>query len=77
MTVFSNRYPGLIEADCMTCAHLELDRIGGVFEGMKHGWFMGHPSMYSRCGNKRCPCTKHHDNECTGSNEPGQPGSLY
>lgn len=29
------------------------------------------------CGNKRCPRATHHDNECTGSNEPGQPGSSY
>jgi hypothetical protein len=29
------------------------------------------------CGNKRCPKATHHDNECTGSNEPGQEGSNY
>lgn len=29
------------------------------------------------CGNKRCPRANHHDNACTGSNEPGQPGSAY
>ena len=29
------------------------------------------------CGNKRCPKATHHDHECTGSNEPGQPGSNY
>ena len=29
------------------------------------------------CGNKRCPHAAHHDNACTGSNEPGQKGSLY
>lgn len=29
------------------------------------------------CGNKRCPRATHHDNACTGSNEPGQPGSRY
>lgn len=29
------------------------------------------------CGNKRCPKATHHDNQCTGSNEPGQPGSEY
>lgn len=27
------------------------------------------------CGNKRCPHAEHHDNPCTGSNEPGQPGA--
>lgn len=29
------------------------------------------------CGNKRCPHAAHHDNVCTRSNEPGQPGSGY
>lgn len=29
------------------------------------------------CGNKRCPHAAHHDLPCTGSNEPGQPGSAY
>lgn len=29
------------------------------------------------CGNKRCPHASDHDLDCTGSNEPGQPGSVY
>ena len=29
------------------------------------------------CGNKRCPHARRHDNACTGSNEPGQPGSSW
>jgi hypothetical protein len=29
------------------------------------------------CGNKRCPHATHHDNKCTGSNEPNQKGSRY
>jgi hypothetical protein len=29
------------------------------------------------CGNKRCPRASDHDLDCTGSNEPGQPGSVY
>lgn len=29
------------------------------------------------CGNKRCPHHSDHRNACTGSNEPGQEGSLY
>jgi hypothetical protein len=31
----------------------------------------------STCGNKRCPHATDHRNACTGSNEPGQPGSIY
>ena len=30
-----------------------------------------------KCGNKRCPHANDHRNACTGSNEPGQPGSAY
>ena len=29
------------------------------------------------CGNKRCPKGTDHDLQCTNSNEPGQPGSIY
>lgn len=29
------------------------------------------------CGNKRCPRASDHRLECTGSNEPGQAGSVY
>ncbi len=30
-----------------------------------------------QCGNKRCPHASDHRLACTGSNEPGQPGSRY
>ena len=29
------------------------------------------------CGNKRCPKASDHNLQCTGSNEPGQIGSVY
>lgn len=29
------------------------------------------------CGHKRCPKASDHRLACTGSNEPGQPGSVY
>ena len=29
------------------------------------------------CGNKRCPKASDHQLDCTGSNEPNQPGSVY
>ena len=29
------------------------------------------------CGNKRCPKASDSLNDCTGSNEPGQQGSIY
>lgn len=33
--------------------------------------------LCAQCGNKRCPHAADHRNACTGSNEPGQPGSAY
>lgn len=33
--------------------------------------------LCSTCGNKRCPHATDHRLECTGSNEPGQKGSIY
>lgn len=38
---------------------------------------MGQMILCSVCGNKRCPHSDDHNNPCTGSNEPGQPGSRY
>ena len=29
------------------------------------------------CGSKRCPRATNHELECSGSNEPGQEGSIY
>ncbi len=38
-------------------------------------------SVYMRlcplCGNKRCPKATDHRNECSGSNDAGQIGSIY
>lgn len=31
----------------------------------------------SECGNKRCPKATDHKLKCTGSNDPGQEGSVY
>ncbi|UXZ62559.1 hypothetical protein NUJ28_07550 [Burkholderia multivorans] len=33
--------------------------------------------LCATCGNKRCPHATDHRHDCTGSNEPGQPGSVY
>lgn len=37
-------------------------------------WWM---VVCQKCGNKRCPHAADHRNDCTSSNEPGQPGSNY
>lgn len=33
--------------------------------------------LCSRCGNKRCPHATDHELACSGSNDPGQKGSVY
>lgn len=44
-------------------------------------WWSGINSHFmivcSECGNKRCPHATDHDLACTGSNDVGQPGSIY
>ena len=49
-----------------------------------HACFKASGAMYMtqmivcpNCGNKRCPKASDHDLECTGSNDPGQPGSVF
>lgn len=34
-------------------------------------------SLCPTCGNKRCPGAADHNKVCSGSNDPGQEGSLY
>lgn len=34
-------------------------------------------TLCPECQNKRCPKASDHELACTGSNEPGQPGSIY
>lgn len=42
-----------------------------------HGIPLARMSLCPNCGNKRCPGAANHANECSGSNQPRQPGSLY
>ena len=39
--------------------------------------FIAQVNLCPHCGHKRCPGAARHTNQCSGSNEPGQPGSLY
>lgn len=45
----------------------------------ENGWPVTSQRMIlcGTCANKRCPKASDHNLECTGSNEPGQPGSVY
>lgn len=49
---------------CHACLHIS----GTTATGMV---------LCSTCGCKRCPHANDHRHACTGSNEPGQPGSAY
>jgi Zn finger protein HypA/HybF involved in hydrogenase expression len=40
-------------------------------------YVLKHMIVCPTCGNKRCPHSTDHTLNCTGSNEPGQPGSRY
>lgn len=60
--------PGLVrpvanECACRTCKPVSLNDMRFV--------------VCPKCGNKRCPKANDHRNQCTRSNEPGQPGSAY
>lgn len=58
------------EPDCIKCADGKTD---------SHGLPLTAFRMFvcPECGNKRCPKASDHELACTGSNEPGQPGSIY
>jgi len=56
-------------ADCHACFDRVSRELGReVFRGMVR---------CPKCGNKRCPRATHHLHPCSGSNEPGQVGSVY
>lgn len=59
------------DLDCWHCY-----RVASEEGRLRNGAF---PVMWvcPTCGNKRCPKASHHGNTCTGSNEPGQIGSVY
>jgi hypothetical protein len=64
------------------CARCGDERWAAAHPGKQHTPFNGPPSMTMMvlcaiCGNKRCPHATDHRHACTGSNEPGQPGSSY
>lgn len=48
---------------CLTCRPITFDDVRFV--------------VCPDCGNKRCPKANNHENECTNSNEVGQPGSSW
>jgi hypothetical protein len=56
---------------CIRCDEAKREKEFGIASFMRR--FPTCPT----CGNKRCPKATWHNNDCTGSNEPGQLGSDY
>jgi hypothetical protein len=67
------RVRATVDHGCKNC-HRCLDSVRNEY---------GFPITLSRmivcatCGNKRCPHATDHKLKCTGSNAPGQKGSIY
>lgn len=57
--------------DCYRCWD-ERTRGGSVEDRLSRRMF-----LCPTCSNKRCPKASDHRLECFGSNETGQPGSIY
>ena len=64
------------ECWCGTCDE-DRHRTQYAADGGLIGYLCRMMIVCPQCGNKRCPHATHHDNPCTGSNEPGQHGSEY
>lgn len=66
----------MIDCACYACTKARADADPGPL-------LFGQPVAMMRmflcatCGNKRCPGAADHRLACSGSNVPGQPGSLY
>ncbi len=56
---------------CYNCNKDRLDETGRL------PYTMTRMIVCPDCGNKRCPHSTDHNLACTGSNDPGQPGSRY
>ena len=61
---------------CSTCDERDRNKAAEA-TGVWTLSLQSHMILCPACGNKRCPHATHHDNPCTGSNEPGQEGSRY
>lgn len=61
---------------CYRCTEEEQDRQIASGADMITA-LMSRPILCDVCGSKRCPHATDHRLACTGSNEPGQPGSRF
>ena len=63
------------DTDCYSCDDTRAKR--QIAAGDKMAALMRRMIVCPDCGNKRCPRATHHNNQCTGSNDFGQVGSIY
>lgn len=77
MTIHKGIYPPIpAEAHLCQCGDC-FQRRRFAMRGAEPLFFDSRMILCAIRGNKRCPHATHHDNACTNSNEPGQPGSSY
>ncbi len=62
------------ECGCWTCVNERAEKIA---DGYQRLTYLSRFIVCPECGNKRCPKGTWHENACTGSNDPQQPGSRY
>lgn len=61
----------------MSCGNCHKCYKGRALFGENGPRFLDRMLLCPVCGNKRCPKASDHELPCSGSNEPGQPGSIY
>lgn len=66
--------PNKEKCECRSCLD-DFEKLNPPGPGLSH--WTTRMVVCSICGNKRCPHANNHNNSCTNSNEPGQPGSSY
>lgn len=69
--IFGKKKVAEYQCYCYNCNKDRLDESGNF------SYTMTRMIVCPACGNKRCPHSTDHTLTCTGSNEPGQPGSRY
>ena len=69
--IFGKKKENNYQCYCYNCNKDRLDESGNF------PYVMTRMIVCPECGNKRCPHSTDHNLACTGSNDPGQPGSRY
>ena len=72
MTTVISSFATYADCLCITCC-------GARYRELSSEERLKYPFRYACeiCGNKRCPHHTDHRLECSGSNLPGQPGSVF